>query len=381
MKVLIIGVNTRSGLAMVRHLARQGFEVIGADHVSYPYDLRSRHIKRYYSFSCEDETGIVEQISGIVEQEKPEVLIPLKCSRELHRHRKYLDQVSRVLLPDQEAYLAADDNARMLEQCAELGIPAPRVLSLDDAIALIKGDEAQRVVVKPRVDVGGARGVHIVDKVPLLEKYVDRVGATFGDAIISEYVPGPPTAMRSLNLLFDRGTTLRAAFTYSKIRQWPVTGGIVGSCVSVHETQVIDMVLPFFRKWNWRGPAEVEYKWDARDKVPRLIEINPRYSGNISFALSCGIPFGVLHCQAAVGNPLPDRDAHQYRDGIKGLWFYFYLKSVLREFGTSRSRMRLLASELAMLRRVRLDLADNLLDIAPVAGFILKVLKDRKKTG
>lgn len=381
MKVLIVGANTRSGLSMLRILARQGVAVIGADELSYPYGLHSKYTKKYYSYNSETGSRVFDSIRDILDREQPDVLIPMKCSRELHPYREQLEQFTRVLLPDPAGFRIADDNRLTLEECGKLGIPAPHIYELDEAVQILEENGASRLIVKPRKDVGGARGVHVVDNVDVLKACAKEVEHEFGAVVVEEYIPGQPHAMRSLNLLFDRSGELCATFTYRKIRQWPPSGGLVAHCASVHEPEVIATVLPFFEKWKWQGPVEVEYKWDSRDNTPKLIEINPRYSGNIAFAMTCGVPFALLHCMAALGQQVPEASLHDYQDGIKGIWPYYYLKSFVKEFKQSRHRSKLLARELAALRGTRFEILSNLSDMAPVMGFVLRVWKDRKKRG
>jgi predicted ATP-grasp superfamily ATP-dependent carboligase len=301
----------------------------------------------------------------------------MKCSRELHPYRERLNQTTRVLLPDSASFRIADDNRLTLEECGKLGIPAPCVYEFDEAARILEENAASKLIVKPRKDFGGARGVHVAGSSAALKTHVEEVERQFGEAVVQEYIPGSPQAMRSMNLLFDRSGKLQAAFTYRKIRQWPPTGGLSAHFASVQEPEVLATMSPFFEKWKWQGPVELEYKWDSRDNKPKLIEINPRYSGNIAFALTCGVPFARLHCMVALGQQVPDGSLYEYRDDIKGLWFYYYLKSLLKEFKHSRHRSKLLASELEALRGTRFELLSNLSDIGPIIGFVLRLLNDR----
>jgi predicted ATP-grasp superfamily ATP-dependent carboligase len=71
----------------------------------------------------------------------------------------------------------------------------------------------------------------------------------------------------------------------------------------------VEQTLPFFRKWQWKGAAEVEFKFDARDGNYKVIEINPRFPAYLRFAMACGLPFARLAAALALesGNvtPLP----------------------------------------------------------------------------
>ena len=92
---------------------------------------------------------------------------------------------------------------------------------------------------------------------------------------IQEFIPGPMSSMRSVAVLYDDGSRLRAYFTNHKLRQWPLDGGICALGRSTYEPELLEFVQLFFDRWQWQGVAEVEIKIDARDGAPKLIEINP----------------------------------------------------------------------------------------------------------
>src|SRR5690606_24383049 len=93
------------------------------------------------------------------------------------RHRDRIERETAVAVPPYEAFLAAYDNRRTLEECARLGIPAPRILGPQDA-----GDI---VVVKPREDVGAARGVEYCRTPEELERALARC-RKFGEPVVQE---------------------------------------------------------------------------------------------------------------------------------------------------------------------------------------------------
>jgi len=127
--------------------------------------------------------------------------------------------------------------------------------------------------------------------------------ARFGGALMEEYIPGGVGAMKTVVLLFSPRTRLRAAFTTQKIRQWPVTGGITAVSYSTAEAGLVKLVLPFFKKWQWCGGAEVELKHDSRDGQDKVIEINPRFPGYLRFPLECGLGLAVMAVNSALEDP------------------------------------------------------------------------------
>lgn len=55
---------------------------------------------------------------------------------------------------------------------------------------------------------------------------------------------------------------------------------------------------------NWHGVAEVEFKWDEKNKEFKLIEINPKFWASVEAALRAGVNFGYYLCEMAKGKEL-----------------------------------------------------------------------------
>ncbi len=226
-----------------------------------------------------------------------DALLPLASwlFRALVPVRDEIDRHAALNIPDPAAFAAADDGWQTLRLCAELGIPAPRLMARESVVL--------PAVVKPRVDVGGAVGVTFCRHEAELEAALD-YSRQFGSPVIQEYIPGGAEQMRTIVLLFDRDGCPVAHFTTRKLWTHPLEGGITTLSVSTDDRDLVRQVLPFFLKVGWRGPAEVELKLDPRDGLVKVIEINPRFPGYVGFATRCGLPLTQLAIRAALGQPV-----------------------------------------------------------------------------
>lgn len=300
LRVLITNATRNSGLATMRALVRGGVEVVAADDRRLPLGLRSRHCASFHTYPPDGE-ACIDGLLRIVRETRPHVLLPVgsKRTRLVARHRARFEPHVALLLPDEAALAAAFDNAETLRACARLGVPAPALLSREQAVAHLEAGEV--VVVKPRPDVGLAQGVRYVRRAADLDAALGECAWRFGEPLVVEYVPGGEDAMRSVSLLFDRDSRLVAHFICHKLRQFPPTGGVTALGVSSDEHRLVDQVAPLFAAWRWRGGAEVELKVDSRDGVARVIEVNPRFSGLVGFPVACGINLPLLACRTAAG--------------------------------------------------------------------------------
>jgi predicted ATP-grasp superfamily ATP-dependent carboligase len=234
--------------------------------------------------------------------------------------------------------MAAFDNQTTLEECKELGIGCPDIWREKDVQLIFKQNrtspEPLSFVLKPRADMGGARGLGIFNDEKSF-KSLQKKTLHYGPYCIQEYIPGGPENMRTVNLLFDENSRLVAHFATKKIRQWPNFGGISVLSESIQAPDLVDFVMPFFEKWHWQGMAEVEIKIDARDQKPKLIEINPRFCGYIGFAIACGVNFPWYICRLTAGKEV---DKVCYPAGVKYINWSSYLKAAFSEWTQSSNK-------------------------------------------
>jgi predicted ATP-grasp superfamily ATP-dependent carboligase len=237
-----------------------------------------------------------------------------------------------VILPDYRSYMAAYDNQTTLEECKKLNIGCPEIWREKDVLQILKQNKTSQeplsFILKPRANIGGGRGLGIFHDEDAF-RYLQKKALRYGNICIQEYIPGGPENMRTVNLLFDVRSRLVACFAMKKVRQLPYSGGISVLSVSIHAPELVDFVLPFFKKWKWQGIAEAEIKIDARDQQPKLIEINPRFCGYIGFAMECGVNFPWQICQMAQGKEVTPS---MYPAGVKYINWPSYVKSAFSEW-------------------------------------------------
>jgi predicted ATP-grasp superfamily ATP-dependent carboligase len=297
---------------MIRQLVESGYDVIGAEWRRLPFGLHSRYLRTVHLLPAPTDSEFERSLVDLVRTVRPDAFLPLDTGTVAAacRHEQLLRTVTSFTIPVYDAYMAAYDKDLCNRECRELGIPCPAAYSLEEAAAILSGSrDRATLVVKPGTDAGMARGVAYVQNAEALRQSVLSCMTRFGSVTVQEYIPGDTSHMRTAVLLFDRHTELIAAFTTQKLRQWPPTGGVTALSRSTDEFQLVEQILPFFRKWRWKGAAEVEFKFDARDGNYKVIEINPRFPAYLRFAMACGLPFARLAAALALesGNvtPLP----------------------------------------------------------------------------
>ncbi len=339
MKVLVTGSTLKIGMAAVFNLTKKGCTVIGADEKALPFNMHSRHLKSHYDHAPFTSSKFYDDIISIISKEKPDVLIPIGGTQQISLHKNEISKLISVLVPDYESYCTAFDKKKTYELCNKVGIDMPKHFTDEEANDLLRSSENHKLVIKPDFDIGGSRGFEIIntiEELKLAEKYIQN---KLGNYIIEEFIPGA-SKTRTLQLLFNKQNKLISYFILKKIRQWPITGGNTAYAVSTNEQELLEFVLPFFEKCRWEGPAGVQLIIDERNGRPKLIEINPRFTGSLAFAIQCGVDLPFAACLSAINKD--DINPPNYDAGKFYIHLSFYLKAVMKEFGISRKKFGLL---------------------------------------
>ena len=375
--VLVSPTSSDAGVVMMRQLAAAGCVVVGADDGDLPVGVRSRYCRTYRRVA-EARGRRVEEYSylpDIVEAVRPDALVPIDTPATLAavRHRERIAKTTRMNLPTLDSFMAAYDKKRCQTECRSLGIPCPELYPLDEARALLQaGGGETTVVVKPDMDCGAGRGVRYVREANGLEEAVRTCQEDFGGAMIQEFIPGDVSQQRMALMLFSPESRLMAAFTSRKLRQWPAGGGASVVSESTADAHLVDQMLPFFERWRWRGPAEVDLKFDHRDGRFKVLEINPRFPGYLRFLPHCGLDMPLLAATLALdpGSAAPECFP-AYSVGARFLCPGLFGKSLLEETTARGLGLKAWAAAARDLRGTSWVFREMLADPFPPLGRIL----------
>jgi D-aspartate ligase len=374
-RILVTGVSHDNCLGMIRQLVESGYDVIGSDWRKLPFSLRSRYLRTVHLLPEPTDNEFERSLVDLVRAVRPDAFLPLDtCTvAAACRHEQLLRNVTSFTIPTYDAYMAAFDKDLCNRECRELGIPCPAAYSPEEAAGILSESRGRAtLVVKPGTDAGMARGVAYVQDADAFRQSVSSCMLRFGSVTVQEYIPGDSSHMRTAVLLLGRHSELLAAFTTQKLRQWPSTGGVTALSRSTDEFHLVEQALPFFQKWHWQGAAEVEFKFDARDRSYKVIEINPRFPAYLRFAMVCGLPLARLAAALALEDEnITPLKYPSYAVGMKYVNPGLYLRTTLAD-------MRTAATGASAFRRAITDLAgagqvftDMLKDPLPMMGRLL----------
>jgi predicted ATP-grasp superfamily ATP-dependent carboligase len=244
---------------------------------------------------------------------------------------------ARAAIGSREAVAIAMSKPRTLAVAAELGIPAPRTVEVEDVDAGLAAvaELGLPVVVKPSASwrPDGEGGDRLS---PTLCRTLDEARAAVADlarpgapVLVQEVAPGD----RETHKLFVAGGRVIARVVMRPERCWPPLGGSstmrvtieAPSDSSAHAERLV-------REIGLEGYSEVEFRRCAEGR-PLLMEINARLSQSIEVARRAGVDFARLQLEWARGGPLTAVPG--YRVGVRVGWLAGDARHVAASHGRS----------------------------------------------
>jgi D-aspartate ligase len=113
-------------------------------------------------------------------------------------------------------------------------------------------------------------------KSELLETYDRAEDATAPNLMIQEYIPGGDDVVWMFNGYFNRDSECLLSFTGRKIRQCPIHTGATSLGICLKNAAIEQVTRRFMREIGYRGILDIGYRFDARDGLYKVLDINPR---------------------------------------------------------------------------------------------------------
>lgn len=161
-----------------------------------------------------------------------------------------------------------------------------------------------------------------------LHKIVADAKASKLELVIQEIIPGAPKNNYEIGCYISKTGLDTFFLTMRKIRQYPLEFGVGCSVFTFYNPEVQKLSEQFLKHINYRGLANIEFKFDARDGKYKFIEINPRLWMQSELATMAGINFSLIQFLDLTDQL--DEVSHDYSDGIKWINIYSDVKAFMR---------------------------------------------------
>ena len=325
--LILLGIDTPIGLALLRELGGHGIAVHGIARSERALGLYSRHLHRGYRRPA-GEGALIPFIERIARDSGAPFLMTVAMADALAmRAAADAGRLTGVkpLLPPRDKLDLVNDKAAICAIAGRLGIPVPVTWQPQEGDLAPRPGLAFPCILKWR-DPEAVAGPLAAAGLPLhkaeyvydaagLERALGRTRALGLFPMVQSFCPG--TGLGQMVLMKDGRALMR--FQHERLHEWPPEGGISTLCRSLPEDAHGELMArseALLREIGWEGPAMVEYRHDAATGRTALMEINGRFWGSQPLATAAGAHFGLATYYAlGLERPLPDMPP--YRAGLR----------------------------------------------------------------
>lgn len=218
---------------------------------------------------------------GVLFATNDEWLIPIS------KRRSILKKYFLFPMSDWPVIEKAMDKQKMYKIANEAKIPISETFFLSDIHEMnsAKNCIAFPFILKPSITVNfseklesSSRTIFISNEKDLnywynkiIEKELDKI-----PLIIQEYIPGSFRDLYTITSYANKKGEITAYSIGYKIRQYPSVAGTITCGFVKDEPIVYKLASNLIRELKFYGISNIEFKFDYRDKIFKLIEINPR---------------------------------------------------------------------------------------------------------
>jgi predicted ATP-grasp superfamily ATP-dependent carboligase len=228
----------------------------------------------------------------------------------LARHKQDLSECMTLVLAEEAAVETVFDKARTYQLAKQLAVPIiPTYVPNDEGeVKRVAASLTYPAVIKTRHSVAWREGKGVfgtasfVQSGEELEEKFSVLQAATGEApLVQQFIKGEEYGVECL---CDKGV-LCAVVVHKRLRSLSPTGGASVLKQTVGENDLSNKMRQYTEKLlaelAWTGVAMVEFKVDATDGEPKLMEINGRFWGSLPLAVFANVDFPYLYYQLAAG--------------------------------------------------------------------------------
>jgi predicted ATP-grasp superfamily ATP-dependent carboligase len=291
--VLVLDGEWRHALSVTRSLGKKGIKVIVASFSKIALGKFSRYCsaKITYPHPRQFPDDFIDFLIRFTQKVKIDLIIPNDdfTVELLSKHRSHFDNIATIPLKDYNVVSKALDKAQTTKLAMENDIPCPKThfINREPEISKVADKLEFPAIIKPRKGTGAVGLAKVFSKAEFLKQY-RRIHRVFPFPIVQDFIPGPNTKHNFCAILNEKGETT-ASFAMEHLRLYPYDAGVGTYARSVKNDALTNYGLKFLKALQWYGIAQVEFKFDPRDNLPKLLEVNPRFWGMTEMAICSGM--------------------------------------------------------------------------------------------
>ena len=322
--VLVTDGEQRAALAVVRSLGKAGHTLVVCSSRGRSLAGASRYCVQEVRVPdpLGDPHAFLTAVDEAIARYRVDTLIPISEPSLLAilPERERLKGV-HIPFPSLDSFVRICDKAAVANAAREVGIRVPEqhVLDSPEGAEELLATGRFPLVLKPSRSVvreGDARAklsvIH-VDGPDALRAAIRELPAAAYPVLAQERIVGPGVGV----FVLIRNGKLRAAFSHTRIREKPPSGGVSVLRESAPlDPELLQRCLALLRRFQWEGVAMVECKLSEASGIPYIMEINGRFWGSLQLPIDAGVDFPRLLLEEN-GSEHP---VTSYEVGVRSRW-------------------------------------------------------------
>lgn len=292
-RILITGTGGPSGISILNDLKDGGYELFSGDIDPYATGLYLVDEQHRMLLPRGDDPSFSDRLLAICSDLDIDLLVPT-VDTELLQIARRLDEFRRAgtdaVVASVETLETCLDKWELDRRCKD-HVRVPATVLVDEAFD--PSSIELPVIVKPRSG-SGSRGIRMISNVSDLER-LER-DATL---LCQELLPGPEY---SIDVFATREGEVLAAVPRERLK---VDSGIAITGRTSHDEELQEFGAAVARLIGLNTVANVQAK-GAKEGVPALLEVNPRFPGTMPLTIASGVDMPRLAVDEALGRGVPD---------------------------------------------------------------------------
>lgn len=344
---IVLGLG-QNGLASVRSLGRAGIPVIALDKDVSKFTARTRYCQKIELKHGKDSLELVDVLLDLgARLPSKAVLFPSGDGplQRLSEHRDVLEPCYRFSFPSHGIVTLTLDKKLFYQFADEHHIAIPESHFPADAAECARIARSLRypALIKPyqptlgwRQRFPGQKLFQADDANALIALY-EKLVKVHNDLIVQEIIPGPDSNLSFSLTYFNAASQPLGMFTGRKLRQFPPHFGTSSMAESRHDTEIAARTIAILSAMNYSGYGSVEFKWDPRQSMFKVIEVTARTWFPHGISTACGLNLlHIAYCDL-VGWPVPEDKG--FMEGVKWINEDRDLRSALRQIRQGELRV------------------------------------------
>jgi D-aspartate ligase len=286
--VLILRSHSHGGLNIMKSLGPLGVRVYNVDPHRLAPASHSRYCRGNFVWDIEGIPGAVSlgylaEIRRKIGQRA--ILIPttdvtarlVDCwrapLRDLFIFPEQRHGLVKSLCSKKQMYLLARQHGIPTPGCCFPASRADLEASLEDLRfpVLLKGIDGQRLWERT-----GKKMFIVSSADELIRTYTNAEDPLCPNLMVQEYIPGGDDTIWMFNGYFNSRSECVVGFTGKKLRQCPIHTGSTSLGICMANPAVEQTTLHFMKAVGYRGILDIGYRYDARDGLYKVLDVNPR---------------------------------------------------------------------------------------------------------